>query len=281
LWRALAALIVAGRYLILLAWIAVAVTVYLPPLTASDGVGGLIPSGAPALRAEYDAARLFGLPLTAQVAVVQRDPRRFPLPVQEHAARQAAAIDTGHAAAISGLGAAVPVANTAGAFPGSRERSTTIITFLYFRPGTSIGAQAAGGQAFAHRYAGAPADHLVGVTGAAPAQDAQGNLILRYLPWVEVATLAAIALIVGWHFRSFGAPLATLLCVAVAYLVAVRVVALVARRTGATLPPDLEPVLVVLLLGVTTDYSVFFLAGMRSRLAEGQPRLRAARRTTA
>jgi len=283
LWRALAAVIVAGRYLILLAWIAVAVavTVYLPPLTASDGVGGLIPSGAPALRAEYDAARLFGLPLTAQVAVVQRELRRFPLPVQEHAARQAAAIDTGHAAAISGLGAAVPVANTAGAFPGSRERSTTIITFLYFRPGTSIGAQAAGGQAFAHRYAGAPADHLVGVTGAAPAQDAQGNLILRYLPWVEVATLAAIALIVGWHFRSFGAPLATLLCVAVAYLVAVRVVALVARRTGATLPPDLEPVLVVLLLGVTTDYSVFFLAGMRSRLAEGQPRLRAARRTTA
>ncbi|HET7246758.1 MAG TPA: MMPL family transporter, partial [Streptosporangiaceae bacterium] len=33
--------------------------------------------------------------------------------------------------------------------------------------------------------------------------------------------------------------------------------------------------------GVTTDYSVFFLAGMRSRLAEGLPRLQAARRTTA
>src|SRR5690348_3814211 len=96
-----------------------------------------------------------------------------------------------------------------------------------------------------------------------------------------LATLAAIALIVGWHFRSFGAPLATLLCVAVAYLVAVRVVALMARRTGAALPPDLEPGLVVLLLGVTTDYSVFFLAGMRARLAEGLPRLQAARRTTA
>jgi RND superfamily putative drug exporter len=282
-WRALAAVVVAGRYLILLAWIAaaVAVTRYLPPLAASSGVGGLIPSGAPALRAEYDAARLFGLPLAAQVAVVQRDPRRFPPAVQAHTARQAAALDSGHAAPIAGLGAAVPVANTAGAFPGSRERSTTIITFLYFHPGTSIGEQTAGGQAFARRYAGAPADHLVGVTGAAPAQDAQGNLILRYLPWVELATLAAIALIVGWHFRSFGAPLATLLCVAVAYLVAVRVVALVARRTGATLPPDLEPVLVVLLLGVTTDYSVFFLAGMRSRLTEGLPRLRAARRTTA
>ena len=283
LWRALAAVIVAGRYLILLAWIAaaVAVTRYLPPLAASSGVGGLIPSGAPAVRAEYDAARIFGLPLTAQVAVVQRDPRGFPLATAEHAARQAAAMDTGHTAPISGLGAAVPVANTAGAFPGSRERSTTIITFLYFRPGTPIGAQAAGGEAFARRYAGPPAGHLAGVTGPAPAQDAQGNLILRYLPWVELGTLAAIALIVGWHFRSFGAPLATLLCVAVAYLVAVRVVALAARRTGATLPPDLEPVLVVLLLGVTTDYSVFFLAGMRSRLAEGLPRLQAARRTTA
>jgi RND superfamily putative drug exporter len=283
LWRALAAVIVAARYLILLAWIAaaVAVTLYLPPLAASSGVGGLIPSGAPALRAEYDAARIFGLPLTAQVAVVQRDPRRFPLATVKHAARQAAVMDTGHAAPISGLGAAVPIANTAGAFPGSKERSTTIITFLYFRPGTSIGEQAAGGQAFARRYASAPADHLIGVTGAAPAQDAQGNLILRYLPWVELATLAAIAIIVGWHFRSFGAPLATLLCVAVAYLVAVRVVALVARRTGAALPPDLEPVLVVLLLGVTTDYAVFFLAGMRARLAGGLPRLAAARRTTA
>jgi RND superfamily putative drug exporter len=213
--------------------------------------------------------------------VVQRDPRRFPLATVKHAARQAAVMDTGHAAPISGLGAAVPIANTAGAFPGSKERSTTIITFLYFRPGTSIGEQAAGGQAFARRYASAPADHLIGVTGAAPAQDAQGNLILRYLPWVELATLAAIAIIVGWHFRSFGAPLATLLCVAVAYLVAVRVVALVARRTGAALPPDLEPVLVVLLLGVTTDYAVFFLAGMRARLAGGLPRLAAARRTTA
>jgi RND superfamily putative drug exporter len=282
-WRALSAVIVAARYVILLAWIAAAAaaTLYLPPLTASSAIGGLVPSGAPALRAEYDAARIFGLPLTAQVAVVQRDPRGFGLEVQKHAVRSAVAVDTGHSTAIPGLAAAVPVANTAGAFPGSRERSTTIITFLYFRPGTSIGAQAAGGQAFARRYAGAPAGHLIGVTGPAPAQDAQGNLILRYLPWVELATVGAIALIVGWHFRSFGAPLATLLCVAVAYLVTVRVVALAARHTGATLPPDLEPVLVVLLLGVTTDYSVFFLAGMRARLDGGLPRLQAARRTTA
>jgi RND superfamily putative drug exporter len=50
---------------------------------------------------------------------------------------------------------------------------------------------------------------------------------------------------------------------------------------GIALPPDLDPVLVVLLLGVTTDYSVFFLDGMRARLAEGVPRVQAARLATA
>jgi hypothetical protein len=44
---------------------------------------------------------------------------------------------------------------------------------------------------------------------------------------VELATLVAIALIVGVHFRAPGAPLATLFCVAVAYLVSGRLVALV------------------------------------------------------
>jgi RND superfamily putative drug exporter len=279
-WRALAGLVVAARWLILLAWTgaAVAVTVYLPPLTASNAIGGLIPQNAPALRAEYDAARLFGLPLTAQDAVVQRDPHRFSLRAQVAAARQAAGVDQRHGAGIAGLAAAVPIANTAGAFPGSRERSTTIITYLFFRPGAPLGEQTAGGEAYAHRYA---AGHLVGVTGPAPAQDAQGALILRYLPWVELATVAAIALIVGLHFRAPGAPLATLLCVAVAYLVSTRAVALVAQRTGAALPPDAEPVLAVLLLGVTTDYSVFYLAGMRARLAEGLTRAQAARRTSA
>jgi RND superfamily putative drug exporter len=73
------------------------------------------------------------------------------------------------------------------------------------------------------------------------------------------------------RFRSAGAPLAALACAGTAYLLAVRTVAWGAQRMGVSLPPDLEPVLVVLLLGVTTDYSVFFLDGMRGRLAEGAP----------
>jgi putative drug exporter of the RND superfamily len=283
-WRMFGGVVVALRYPILLAWLAAAVaaTVYLPALTSSGSLAGLIPAGSPAAKAEADAAKLFGEPLaSAGVAVVQRDPARFPLPVQAAVAERAVAVDQGDVRRIPGLAGALPVANTAGRFPGSREWSTTIVTFLFFRPGTSAGAQTAGAQTYARRYLSAQQDHLVGVTGSVPAETAQSDLIFRYLPWVELGTVLAIALIVGIHFRSIGAPLASLACSAVAYLVAVRLVGWVAHRAGLTVPPDLEPVLVVLLLGVTTDYSVFFLAGMRSRLADGLRRVPAARRTTA
>jgi putative drug exporter of the RND superfamily len=284
LWRALGALIVAFQLPILLAWIgaAVAATVYLPAIPSSGGIGGLIPANTPAVRAEVDAARLFGEPLaSAEVAVVQRNPARFPRPVQEAAARHAIAVDQGRVTGIPGLAAALPVGNAGRILPGSREQSTTIITFLFFRPATPIGTQAAGGHAYARRYLSAPRDHLAGVTGPAPAQDAQTGIITGHLPWVEAGTVLAIALIVGFYFRSAGVPLACLACSAVAYLVAIRLVGWIAHRSGLTVPPDLEPVLVVLLLGVTTDYSVFFLAGMRSRLADGLDRAAAARSTTA
>ena len=119
------------------------------------------------------------------------------------------------------------------------------------------------------------------MTGVGPAIYEQGVIISQRLVWVEIATVLAIFLIVGFFFLSLGAPLATLACAATAYLLAVRVVAWVMQLMHATLPPDVEPVLVVLLLGVTTDYSVFFMSGMRNRLAEGLPRLAAARLTTA
>ena len=119
------------------------------------------------------------------------------------------------------------------------------------------------------------------MTGVGPATYEQGVIISQHLVWVEIATVLAIFLIVGFFFLSLGAPLATLACAGTAYLLAVRVVAWVMQLMHVTLPPDVEPVLVVLLLGVTTDYSVFFMSGMRNRLAEGLPPLAAARLTTA
>jgi putative drug exporter of the RND superfamily len=280
--RAYAAVIVAARYLVVLAWIAavVAAIKLLPALAPSNGATSLVPANAPALQAEATATRVFGEPLDAQVAVVQRSAHGLSSSVQVTAVRDAANLDTGHAAGppIFGLAGAVPILNTDGKFPGSREHSTTIVTFLYFRPGTSFAAQTAGGEQYARRYASA---HFAGVTGVVPATYEQGAIISQRLPWVEVATVAAIWLIVGFFFLSAGAPVATLLCAATSYLLAIRVVAWVTQQMHVSLPPEVEPVLIVLLLGVTTDYSVFFMSGMRNRLAEGMPRLQAARLTTA
>ena len=283
--RAYAAVVVAIRYLIVAGWIvAVAAAVaYLPVLTPSNGVASLVPAGSPALQAEFTATRLFGEPLDAQAVLVQRSPAGLPASVQKAAVRNALNVDTGRAASgpISGLAGALPIPNTDGIFPGSRERSTTVLTYLYFRPSVSTAQQLAASELYASRYASAPADHLVGVTGAEIASYEQGVIISQHLVWVEFATVLAIAMIVGFFFLSPGAPLATLACAGTAYLLAVRIVAFVMQQMHVTLSPDVEPVLVVLLLAVTTDYSVFFLSGMRTRLAEGLTKLQAARLTTA
>jgi putative drug exporter of the RND superfamily len=287
---------VVGLRLVIIAGWAIAVAaaiVFLPPLNpTTGGLSELIPPGSPAAHAESDASKLFGFPLDAAVAVVQRDPRGLPTATQVRAVREALAADRqGGGQRIPGLAGAFALPNTAGLLaatvfnspgpPATTEHSTTIITFLYFQPATSFGQQTDGADEYVRWYLNQPADHVIGVTGPIPAEYAQSQIIQDHVFWVELFTVLAIALILGLRFRSAGAPLAALACAGTAYVLAVRIVAWMAQRMGISLPPDLDPVLVVLLLGVTTDYSVFFLDGMRARLADGVPRVRAARLATA
>jgi RND superfamily putative drug exporter len=321
--RGYAAVVVSLRLLIIAGWAAAvaAAIVFLPPLNpTTGGLSELIPPGSPAAHAEADASKLFGFPLDAAVAVVQRDRHGLPAATQVRAVRQALAADRqatsaprqlsqaaaaagvaealaqaehlstagltgplspGPPGGIAGLAGAFPLPNTAGLLVGTAEHSTTIVTFLYFQPGTSFGQQTAGANEYARWYLNQPADHVIGVTGPIPAEYAQSQIIQDHVFWVELFTVLAIALILGLRFRSAGAPLAALACAGTAYVLAVRIVAFTAQRMGISLPPDLDPVLVVLLLGVTTDYAVFYLDGMRARLAGGVPRIQAARLATA
>jgi RND superfamily putative drug exporter len=292
----------------------------LPALTAasSGGLSDLIPANTPAAQAEVDATRLFGAPLDPSAAVVQRDPHGMSTAALDRSAReaidadrklsslsgqlaqgaQAAAalaqagypdvasalagpVNPGPPGGIAGLAAAFPVPNVSGLIPGTREHSTTVITFLYFLPSTSIAAQNAGAQAYAHWYLSYPGSDVVGVTGPVPAEADQNTIIQHYLGWVGLFTVLAIALIVGIRFRALGAPLVTLASVGTAYVLATHIVAWASERMGTPVPSDVGPILVVLLLGVTTDYSVFFLSGMQASLAEGTRRLPAARLATA
>jgi putative drug exporter of the RND superfamily len=203
-----------------------------------------------------------------------------------------AAVGYDRSPGIPGLLAVVPVPNgagvtapaftaspigAAGLLAGAQRHTSTIVTYLDFRSDATLDQQVADARAYAARYL----THVVGVTGPLAAQYEQGQIINRDLGWVELFTVLAIALIVGVRFRSVLAPVAALACAGAAYVLATRIVAWGAQRTGITVPQDADPVLIVLLLGVTTDYCVFFLAGMRSRLAEGAGRLRAVRDSTA
>ncbi|MDQ4092526.1 MAG: MMPL family transporter, partial [Actinomycetota bacterium] len=115
-----------------------------------------------------------------------------------------------------------------------------------------------------------PGDALVGVAGTIPTQ-VQARMILdRTLPLVEVATLIAIALIVGLTFRSVVAPLITLVTATIGYLLADRVIGWLAGIADFTVPVEIQPIVVALMLGITTDYSILFLSGLRRRLQAGQ-----------
>ena len=61
-------------------------------------------------------------------------------------------VSPGPPGGIPGLAGAFPLPNTAGLLAGTAEHSTTIITFLYFRPGTSFSQQTAGADEYAHWY---------------------------------------------------------------------------------------------------------------------------------
>src|SRR5206468_1483720 len=216
-------LVVALRWPILVAWVAGTAYVVVNVAEPTAGPGDLIslvPEHAPALEASARVARAFDVPFSAEVSVVERDPRGLSMQEQRRAVGQALAIDRP-----SGGGdppfLVLPVTNTAGTMPGSRESSTAVLSYFAFPPAMPLSArmQAVGRYVADGRRAGAP---LVGRTGILPAQLHEGTIVEDALPWVEAATIVMVALVVGLMFRSLGAPALTLASVGIAYLMALR-----------------------------------------------------------
>jgi len=272
------------RYVVPPLWIAVAVaaTLYLPSVSAGPGaLGDLTPRDAAAIRAEREAARLFAIPVLSRTVVVQRDPGGLTLDAQKQTIAAALAVDQGTVTPPRGLLGALPIINAPGMARVGRVPATTAITLLFFDPATSWGTRDASAAEYARAYLDAPGSSVVGVTGAVPARLAQGREIVNRLELVEIATVIVIAVIVGLTFRAVGAPLITLAAGIIAYLVAIRVAAWVGGAVGVSAPAELQPLMVVLLLGIVTDYSIFYLSGFRNRLVAGVPRNSAVRWTTA
>jgi len=219
------------------------------------------------------------LPFSAEVSVVERDPNGLSMQEQRRAVNQALAIDRPPGGGDPPF-LVLPVTNTAGAMPGSRESSTAVISYFTFPPVMPVLGRM---QAVAHymtdaRHAGAP---VVGRTGILPAQLHEGTLVEDALPYVEAATVIMVALIVGLVFRSLGAPLLTLATVGAAYLMALRATDRLSDVTGLAVPDILKPLMVALVLGIVTDYTIFYASTMRRLVTAGVPRVEAARQATA
>ncbi|HEX5469286.1 MAG TPA: MMPL family transporter [Gaiellaceae bacterium] len=276
--RLFTGVVVGLRYLIVPAWIAAALAVswQLPGLGSGEPLplGGLIPEHAESIGVAEQESRHFGLPLTTDTLVVQRDPDGLSAEVQTRAVERAVRTSREPHRA-DGIQLALPITNTLGLFPGSQESNTTAVTYLFFGPDASLPDRVSAANVYVGQIP--QADSPVGVTGPAPARLRQFNEISASMTIIELGTVGVILLVVGFTFRALGAPLLTLFAAGLAFLVARGVIPWIGTRLGVSVPQEVEPLVVALTLGVVTDYSVFYLSGTRRSLRDGLGRVDAAR----
>jgi RND superfamily putative drug exporter len=281
-----ARVVVVARVPIVVGWIvlAVALTALLPSIREAQvgALGDLVPAGAEAIDTEQRAAELFAFPFLSRTIVVTRQDDGLALADQARVALQTAQLNRGALPVLRETrGYLIP--NAVGAVPLVRERSTTLLNPLLFGPGVGQGGRVGAAERFAERHVRPTVgpEPYVGVTGAIAARAAQSDVIKDHLPLFEIATLIFVLVAVGVYLRALVAPVVNLAAVAIAYLVSVRLVATIGRELGVSVPSEVEPVIVALLFGVVTDYSLFFLSRVRRRLESGEQPQAAVRAATA
>lgn len=281
----LARLFVRLRYAILVFWLlaAAGAFVFLPTFREAQvgSVGDLVPADAEAFDAEVRSAELFGFPLLSRTLLVEHDPDGLSALEQARMLRRMVELNTDALPGLEGIAGAITITNAFGRPPFARERSTTALTYLFFPPDIGPVGRQGLAERLEERHGLDRSGTFAGVTGAVSARQVQADVTLRALPLVTLATVALVFLVVGLHFRAIGAAAANLLAVGIAYITSIRIMAWVGERVGISVPSEIEPIAIVLIFGILTDYSIFFVSRFRRRLREGDHPLVAAERTTA
>lgn len=256
------------RWVIVLVWAAVAVLLVLnpPSFGSADETASLMPTDSPAAQAEARDLDYFGFPLSSRTAVVQRDPDGLSLAVQAESILDGIAVNQ-HPPIMPVLGA-LPLANTVRLMGGQAELGTTVITYLFMAPSADFGDQHTAARGYVYRSLERPEDHVIGVAGSVPARAQQGWLLSTTLPKVEALTLGAIFLLVGLAFRSIVVPLVALGASGIAVFATTWLLGTVGALMGIGAPAELEPLLVALILGIVTDYTVFYVVGFGAALRD-------------
>lgn len=281
--RVYAWLVVKLRWFVVLGWAtgAMAAAVWLPAAVPNSDLAGFAPPNSRAIETETASAKAFGFPILSRTVLVQRHEHGLSQAAQQRVAERAVAVAKGTAGDVGPIAGVAPVANTAGVFPASTEQGTTALTYVFSKPGTTFAEEVAAADTFGRQHVNQPDDHFVGVTGTVPAQVAQSTILYGRLLLLEGATLVVVIGIVALKFRSVVAPLVALVTAAASYFLAVRVTNYVGGFVQGGVPEELKPLVLALVLGIVTDYAIFFLSSMRTGLADGLDRLTAARTSAA
>ena len=281
IWYGYARAVVALRWLIVVGWAtaAAAALILLPPMQQTGGDLEALGAEDASFEAEQRSLELFGFPLLSRIAIVQHDENGMDPLAQAEAMSRGVAINQGtHDTELLG---AIPITNAAGIFPGAQEADTTVVTFVFADASLNFWGQSEQAKEFADAQLTDESDAYIGVTGSMPARAAQGGVLNEYVLLVEVITVLAVLTVVAITFRSLAAPALTLLSVGAAVGVTLGVAGALGELMEISIPADLQPLIVALLLGIVTDYCIFYLSGLRTRLREGHERLEAARLATA
>ena len=264
------------RWVVVVAWVAgaIAVTVLVPyqPDTSGSNFSDLLPANSPIFKVEQRILAEFRVPLLSGTTVVVHQADGLTLLTRADSVLWALATtqDTLQA------GTPPKPGTIAAAIPVPTGRTDVTVTYLYVAPGTGLRDEVQLADRYAAHFKNQPGVSAY-VTGFVPAQLAQIDYIDSRLRLFEIASVVLIMGVVALAFRSLLAPLVVVGVAAVGYLVYFPLLSSLAGILGFTVPGQLEPVIVALLLGVVTDYCVLFFSAFRDELRGGIERKEAAR----
>lgn len=264
--------VVAARWWIVVGWAVALVALTLVAQrvpAAEDGLGNLIPLDNPAVQAELRSVQEFGFPLSSRTVVVQRDPAGLsPFTQAESVLSAVAADQTPQQPPLLG---ALPLTNTVRISGRGNETNTTVITYLFMDPRSGFSSQQRAAERYIADNLRGDQFHVVGIAGSIPARAEQARLVKANLPRLELLTVVAIMVIVALVFRSVVAPVLALGASGLAFITTVQLSHLLGGLLGIAAPAELEPLLVALLLGVVTDYTIFYLSALQNRVRPDRP----------
>jgi putative drug exporter of the RND superfamily len=275
-------LLVRLRFAVVLFWavVALAAYLYLPPIGGSttSSLSEVVPESAPAARAQSKADALAGS-VEAPAMLVYSNPQGFTGADLESIRGGIQSLNEGSARP-RGLQRAVPLAVENQSDPTQVDRgllgNRALPVLLYFEGGTRLTGIAAGVEE-ARGALESPGPLRIGVTGVRLVQYDTKTAIDGNLSLVTVVTTLAIFLVVALTYRSLVAPLIPLSSIGLATFLTLRILGWIASEQGINVPSQIEPIIVVLLFGVGTDYALFLLSRTRQALGEGIGRVEAAR----